>query len=222
MFLNYLHRCITLCIDANVSLKLKFEFSARLHRWKHLCIDATSRCMLCIDARWVCIDANLKEWLKITSKCLGLISNLLESIPMLLYLWKQVLNHLASIELQDVHQNILWVCVERFSNWFLTRSYLSPKTLYLSSNVVDLSFLLLLCCFQLFIPQRWMLVDLSTCLFIQVVCWFVFHVVCWFVIHQNLRIQTSHTSNMIYNFPLFDNDKPILRICIYKWFWKQQ
>ena len=90
MFLNHLHRCITLCIDANVSLKLKFEFSARLHRCKHLCIDATSRCMLCIDARWVCIDANLKEWLKITSKYLGLISNLLESIPMLLYLWKQV------------------------------------------------------------------------------------------------------------------------------------
>ncbi|QHO53819.1 uncharacterized protein DS421_2g51330 [Arachis hypogaea] len=51
MFLKYLHRCITLCIDANVSLMLKFEFSARLHRCKHLCIDATSRCMLCIDAR---------------------------------------------------------------------------------------------------------------------------------------------------------------------------
>ena len=100
------------------------------------------------------------------------------------------LNHLASIELQDVHQNILWVCVERFSNWFLTRSYLSPKTLYLSSNVVDLSFLLLLCCFQLFIPQRWMLVDLSTCLFIQVVCWFVFHVVC-LVCHSSKPTNTN-------------------------------
>ena len=91
---------------------------------------------------------------------------------------------MASIELQDVHQNILWVCVERFSNWFLTRSYLSPKTLYLSSNVVDLSFLLLLCCFQLF-----MLVH-SSCL---LVCLFMSFVGLSFIktYEYKLRIQAT-------------------------------